>query len=193
MPNRAAPPSPARSGPAAFTSPERDLIRRELHPRFGQDPAVADGIMLRTWRGGPNAGQPKLPPAVRTMIERGLAEVHTGGRWPTAHFTAGGLAALRQLAQDRRAIDPARYANVWRELGVDAARHDRTEDDDASGTGTPASTWQRRHMTAILAGDEDVLSSYRMRARTLATPLTLTAMVHEPGSPEAHVWPGGRY
>ncbi len=121
MPSRAKPPSPAPSTAAAFTAPERDLIRRELHPRFGQDPAVAEGIMLRTWRGGPNAGQPKLPPAVQSMIERGLIELRTGGRWPVAYFTQTGLAALRQLAQDRRAMEPTRYAHVRRELGLDTA------------------------------------------------------------------------
>ncbi|MBV9750240.1 MAG: hypothetical protein JO157_15650, partial [Acetobacteraceae bacterium] len=105
---------------ARLTAPERELIRRELHPRFGQDPLVADGIMLRTWRGGPNAGQPKLPPAVQSMIARGLVEVHTDGRWPTAQFTEAGLTALRRLALDRRALDPARYAHVRRELGLDA-------------------------------------------------------------------------
>ena len=122
MPSRrtAESPSPALPEPAAaFTAPERELIRRELHPRFGQEPLVADGIMLRTWRGGPNAGQPKIPPAVRTMLERGLVEVHTDGRWPTARFTEAGLAALRCLAQDRRALDPTRYAHVRRELGLD--------------------------------------------------------------------------
>jgi len=126
MPNRAARPSPSRSELSPFTAPERDLIRRELHPRFGQDPAVADGIMLRTWRGGPNAGQPKVPPAVRTLLERGLVEVRTDGRGPTAHFTEAGLAALRQLAQDRRAMDPVRYAHVRRELGLDAGAEQGT-------------------------------------------------------------------
>jgi hypothetical protein len=97
------------------------LIRRELHPRFGQDPSIADGIMLRTWRGGPQAGQSKLPPAVQSMIERGLVVVRTDGRWPAAHFTEAGLAALRRFAQDRRALDPVRYAHVRRELGLEVA------------------------------------------------------------------------
>ena len=74
MPKRIAPPSPTRPALVLFTAPERDLIRREFHPRFGQDPSVADGIMLRTWRGGPNAGQPKLPPAVQSLLARGLVE-----------------------------------------------------------------------------------------------------------------------
>ena len=134
MPSRAAPASPAPSDPALFTAPERELIRRELHTRFGQDPAVADGIMLRTWRGGPNAGQPKLPPAVRSMIERGLVAVRTDGRWPMARFTEAGLAALRRLAQDRRALDPARYAHVRRELGLDAGEGDTAGEVDNSGT-----------------------------------------------------------
>ena len=120
MTSRATPPSPALSASSPFTAPERDLIRREMHPRFGQDPFVADGIMLRTWRGGPQAGQPKVPPAVRTLLERGLVELRTDRRWPAAHFTEAGLAALRQLAQDRRALDPVRYAHVRRELGLDA-------------------------------------------------------------------------
>ena len=127
MSSQTVPPSPAPSTAAAFTAPERDLIRRELHPRFGQDPAVADGIMLRTWRGGPNAGQPKVSPAVRSMLERGLVELHAGGRWPVATFTAAGLAALRLLAQDRRALDPARYPHVRRELGLDAEAEQGTD------------------------------------------------------------------
>jgi hypothetical protein len=133
MLSRAAHASPALSGPAVFTAPERELIRRELHTRFGQDPA-ADGIMLRTWRGGPNAGQPKLPPAVQSMIERGLVAVRTDGRWPTARFTETGLAALRRLAQDRRALDPARYAHVRRELGLDAAEEEGAGDASADAS-----------------------------------------------------------
>ena len=60
------------------------------------------------------------------MLERGLVEVHTDGRWPTADFTAAGLAALRLLAQDRRALDPTRYAHVRRELGLDAGAEQGT-------------------------------------------------------------------
>jgi len=136
-PNRAPPPSPAPAAtrsPSPFTAPERDLIRRELHPRFGQDPSIADGIMLRTWRSGPNAGQPKLPPAVQSLIERGLVVVRTDGRWPAAHFTEAGLAALHRLAQDRRALDPGRYAHVRRELGLDAGDGNTAGEVDSSGT-----------------------------------------------------------
>ena len=45
---------------AAFTPGERDDIRRELDRFFSTWPSVADGFQLRTWRGGPQAGQPKV-------------------------------------------------------------------------------------------------------------------------------------
>ena len=54
---------------APFTASERDLLRRELCSHFGQDPLVADGIFLRTWRAGEHKGQPKIPPPVRTMLD----------------------------------------------------------------------------------------------------------------------------
>jgi len=107
--------------PSPFTAPERDLIRREFGVRFTTYPSIADGILLRTWRAGPQAGQPKLPPAIQSMVHRGLVEVRAGGhpRLPRAFFTEAGVDALRQLAQDRRAMDPSRFAHVRRELGLD--------------------------------------------------------------------------
>jgi hypothetical protein len=72
--------------PSPFTPQERDLIRRELCQHFGQDPRVADGLLLRTWHSGPQAGQPKLPSAVQSMLARGLVEIRTG-RGPRAVFT----------------------------------------------------------------------------------------------------------
>ena len=102
---------------------------------FSQLPSVADGLFLRTWRGGPQAGQPKVPPAVRSMLERGLAELRTDQRWPRAHFTPTGLAALREMARDHRLLDHVRYAHVRQELGLDAGEVDGEEitATDASG------------------------------------------------------------
>lgn len=68
-----------------------------------------------------------------TEPARGLVELRTGGRWPTAHFTEAGLAALRELARDRRALDPARYAHVRRELGLDPAAEGGSGDEGADG------------------------------------------------------------
>ena len=84
--------------PAPFTAPERDLLRRELCRHFGQDPSIADGIFLRTWRGGERRNQPKIPPAVQTMLERGLVELRSTSQ-RTARLLhrswAGGVAAAR--------------------------------------------------------------------------------------------------
>lgn len=116
-----------------FTTTERDLIRRELGMRFGQLPSLADGLFLRTWRGGPQSGQPKLPLTVQSMLERGLIEVRMDGRWPRACFTEAGLAALRELARDRRQLDPVRYAHVRQELGLETkAEADATSESAAT-------------------------------------------------------------
>ena len=53
-----------------FSPAERDLLRRELGRHFGQDPLISDGLFLRTWRGGERRGQPKIPPAMQTMLDR---------------------------------------------------------------------------------------------------------------------------
>jgi hypothetical protein len=111
-----------RPSSSPFTAPERELIRREMGMHFGQYPRLADGLFLRTWRGGPHKGEPKVPPAVQSLLARGLVEVRTErGRMPRAFFTAAGLVALRQLLRDRRAMDPVRFAHLRQELGLDDA------------------------------------------------------------------------
>jgi hypothetical protein len=105
-----------------FSPAEREFIRREFGQRFGQYPSLAEGIFLRTWRTGPQARQPKIPKVVADLLARGLVELSAeapsilGTR---AHFTPAGLAALRQLLQDRRAMDPERFGHLRRELGLD--------------------------------------------------------------------------
>jgi hypothetical protein len=112
-------PSDLPSGP--FDAREREFIRREFGVHFGQPSYLADGILLRTWRSGPEKNQPKLPPAVRSMIERGLVEVRPGPRGVRGVFTEAGLAAMRQLAADRRLMDPQAFAHLRLELGLDEA------------------------------------------------------------------------
>ena len=101
-----------------FNAQERGYIRRELDLFFGTLPSVADGFPLRTWRSGLLAGQPKLPPALRTMVDSGLMEIRTGPPLPRAYFTERGLGALRRLASDRRYMDQHKFAHVRRELGL---------------------------------------------------------------------------
>src|SRR5690349_6398930 len=97
---------PLKPAPTPFTAAERDLLRREFCCHFGEYARIADGIFLRTWRGGERRGEPKIPPAVQTMLKRGLVEVRTTNRWPRALFTEAGLSALQQLMQDRRGHGP---------------------------------------------------------------------------------------
>ena len=52
------------------------------------------------------------------MLDRGLVEVRHSERKPRACFTEAGLQELRRLVLDRRYMDPARCAHLWRELGV---------------------------------------------------------------------------
>jgi hypothetical protein len=108
-----------RQSASPFTPQERDLIRLELMPRFGQDPDLANGLFLRTWRDGPLKGQPKIPKAIQTMLDRGLVEIRLNpmGR-PAAFFTEAGLEGLRQLLRDSRAMDSERYDYLRQELGV---------------------------------------------------------------------------
>ncbi len=55
---------------AAFTPGERDYIRRELDRFFSTLPSVADGFQIGTWRGGAQAGQPKLSIGVESWLIR---------------------------------------------------------------------------------------------------------------------------
>jgi hypothetical protein len=62
-----------------FTTGERDYIRRELDILFSTLPSVAEGFHLKTWRGGPDAGKPKLSPTAKGLIARGLMRLDTAG------------------------------------------------------------------------------------------------------------------
>jgi hypothetical protein len=106
-------------GQSPFTPKERDYIRRELDVFFSTLPSVADGFHLRIWRSGTMAGQPKVPPPLRAMIERGLMEIRTDNHFPRAYFSECGIAALRLLALDRRYMDPQKFAHVRAELGLE--------------------------------------------------------------------------
>ena len=97
---------------AGFTPGERDYIRRELDMFFSTLPSVAEGFALRTWRGGSQAGKPKLP----------LMRLDASNRPPRLFFTETGLTALSAMMTDRRLADPVKFAHVRRELGIDHGR-----------------------------------------------------------------------
>jgi hypothetical protein len=113
--------SPVLANPSeVLTAMERDLLRREFCVRFGSPPRLADGVHLRVWRTGPLAGQPKVPSAVQSMVDRGLMNIAAGSSYMArAYFTEAGLAALRWLASQRRGLDPLQFAHVRQELGLE--------------------------------------------------------------------------
>ena len=110
------------SNASPFTPIERDLIRREFCKHFGSYPKLVDGMLLRTWRSGPKADLPKIPKAMAGLVERGLVDVPSGPQpafVARAHFTAAGLAAMRELLQDRRSMNPQQFAHLRQEVGLD--------------------------------------------------------------------------
>ncbi len=112
--------SETHPGPVVgFSAGERDYIRRELDMFFSTYPTVADGFLLKTWRGGPQAGQPKLPPPAKSLLERGLMRLDSSQRMPRLFFTETGMSELRKMMSERRLADPTKFAHVRQELGLD--------------------------------------------------------------------------
>jgi hypothetical protein len=109
-----------KKAPVTGLSPgEREYIRRELDMFFSTLPTVAEGFQLKTWRGGPEAGKPKVPQVARSLIDRGLMRLDTSEHLPRLFFTEAGLVELRAMVADRRLVDPKRFAHVRQELGID--------------------------------------------------------------------------
>jgi len=109
-----------RTAPSTeFTPSERAYIRSELDIFFSSLPTVAEGFQLKTWRGGPDRGKPKISPAARGLLDRGLMRLDDSERFPRLVFTVIGMAALRVMMSDRRLADPMKFAHIRQELGID--------------------------------------------------------------------------
>ena len=113
--------SESANASASFTPAERDYIRRELSMFFSTLLTVAEGFALKTWAGGPQRGQPKVPQAAAGLVARGLLRLDAASRWPRLFFTDAGLAALRAMMADARLADPAKFAHVRQELDLEPA------------------------------------------------------------------------
>lgn len=118
---------------AGFTAGERDFIRHALDRFFSTLPTVAEGILLKNWRGGPNAGQPKVPAAAQGLLARGLLRLDTTRRMPMLFFTDAGIDALRAMMRDARLADPAKFAHIRQELGIDPGMETDAETDAKQG------------------------------------------------------------
>jgi hypothetical protein len=110
----------AKSGASPFTSKDRDLLRMEFMDRFGSAVSIHEGFWIKRWSTGPRKGQPKISPALASLIDRELVrvvEAETG--MPRACFTEAGLRALIALAEDRRAFQPPeRYSHLLAEIAA---------------------------------------------------------------------------
>ena len=104
-----------------FTKTERAYVRRELDQVLSTMPRVADGLLLKTWKTGPRTGGVKLSPAAETLVARGLARVEQRMPWPRLIFTSVGLGALKRMLADPKQADPATFAHVRHELGIELA------------------------------------------------------------------------
>ena len=80
---------------------EREAVRLAFYPSFSQPAALSEGIYLRTWRTGERRGQPKIPPGVQSMLDRGLVEIRAGNLLGArAVFTPTGLDVLRRTVRE---------------------------------------------------------------------------------------------
>jgi hypothetical protein len=105
--------------PAFFTEVELEFLKRRFEVQFGEAPRVRDGIVLKTWKSGPQKGQPRVPDAVQSLLERGLMEVRSGaGAFPSALFTDAGLETLRQSLLRDDLFSNTRFAHLRAELGT---------------------------------------------------------------------------
>lgn len=102
-----------------FTAKERDLIRREFMLRFSAARSIHDGFLLRRWSTGERKGQPKVPAAVQSMLDRGLVLLDDLDKpWPTAKFTTRGFAAVKRMAADRRAFSVRDHEQLLSEVAA---------------------------------------------------------------------------
>ena len=62
-----------------------------------------------------------MPQAAAGLLERGLLRMDATSQWPRLFFTDAGLAALRTMLADARLANPAKFAHVRQELGLDPA------------------------------------------------------------------------
>lgn len=101
-----------------FTAAERSFIRQELAAAAGRRPSLSAGIRLNLWTSGPRRGEPKIPPVLAGLLERGLMDLPAEELGRRAFFTQTGLAALRTLYEDGRYLDPDRFGHLRAELGI---------------------------------------------------------------------------
>ncbi|MBB2168798.1 hypothetical protein HLH36_10595 [Gluconacetobacter aggeris] len=98
-----------------LTRSEERFIRWSFGTYSGSNPSLSEGIILPTWKSGPQVGQPRIPASIRDLIARGLLRVAAGEEPPRAYFTSTGIDAVRRMFIKPR-FDTQRYVHLWREV-----------------------------------------------------------------------------
>lgn len=102
---------------APFTEAELEFLKRRFDVQFGEAPVILDGILLKIWKSGPEKGKPKLPAAVKSLLERNLLIVISAeGRMPVAKFTDTGLTALGQVLEQDQVFSTTRFQHLRSQL-----------------------------------------------------------------------------
>jgi hypothetical protein len=101
-----------------FTKGEIAYLKSEFSPRFGALPRLADGFLLRSWKSGPNRGQPRLPAAAASLRDKGYLEIRQerSVQPSRAFLTIDGLAALSAAFFVHHLLDPKRFEHIATEL-----------------------------------------------------------------------------
>ena len=102
---------------APFSEAELEFLKRRFDVQFGEAPAILDGMLLKTWKSGPEKGKPRLPAAVKSLIGRDLmVVVSVEGRIPVAKFTDAGLSALACLLEHDQVFSTERFRHLRSQL-----------------------------------------------------------------------------
>lgn len=102
---------------APFTEAELTFLKRRLDVQFGEAPSISDGILLKIWKSGLEKGRPKIPDAVKSLIDRKLMVVMSvEGRIPVASFTEEGIRALSLALESDHVFSNARFEHLRSQL-----------------------------------------------------------------------------
>ena len=104
--------------PDDFNAAERAYIRQELDEVLTTLPTAAEGFLVRSRKTGLSVGEPKVPPAGRSLLERGLMRLEREGSFRLV-FTDAGWAALKRMMSNSQQADPKKFAHIRRELGIE--------------------------------------------------------------------------
>ena len=116
-----------------FDASERAWLRRELVAQFGLSPLLSDGFPVKVWKSGSDKGTPRMPPPLKSMVNRKILVLRSIGQGYRAFFTDEGLVELRKLFENRRLMDPSEFGDLYLQLGLGGASGPSNEGTPSAG------------------------------------------------------------